>query len=193
MGKWRSARTWWMKGLWMMVFWELQFLSFLKVETSPGLLFLCNTIKGSSHLYSWMLGVSSKKDTHCLRGQVRLPCQERVGISTVEPSPGIKQYHLLRLTLGMHIRHNFQRRVSLHEGHFHVEWSKIDSKDCLGHNAAWEGLKQLHFWISDAILLFNTISFFRNKDKRTLGYLLLLALFVSISTLNLIQERTVDW
>ena len=62
-----------------------------------------------TYLNSRMVGSSSKKDTHGLGRHMRLPRDQTGGIGTVKSSPSVKKHHLLSLSLGMHIRDNFQR------------------------------------------------------------------------------------
>ena len=85
-----------------------------------------------------MVGISTQKNTHGLRGQLRLPRQQGIRIRTIEPSSRVEEDHLLGLTLGVQVGHDFEGRVSLHEGHLHVERPEVHAQDCLGDDAAGE-------------------------------------------------------
>ena len=60
-----------------------------------------------------------------------LSAHERISISTIKSGSLIKQHHLFRLTLGMHVGDNFEGGIALYEGHLHVERSEIDSQNGL--------------------------------------------------------------
>jgi hypothetical protein len=60
---------------------------------------------------------------------MRLARQQRGCIGSIKALRSIKENHLFRLSLGVHVSDNFQRTSRLNQRHFHVQAAEVDAEN----------------------------------------------------------------
>ena len=96
-----------------------------------------------THLHHGMPIVASQQHAHGRRRLLGFARQKGAGVAAVKALLVVKQYHLLRLALGVQIGDNLEGTARLHQRHLHVQTAEVDAENGAGFTGGDASVKEL--------------------------------------------------